>query len=443
MARTLLRQVRLLDPSSHTDQVTDVLIEDGVFRAIAPNLPTPFDADTDVVDIIDATGKVLAPGLVDLYSHSSEPGNESRETLAELMAGAIAGGFTRVGILPTTLPALDTPGALRHLLDYCAGHPFGESSTTPQPYLMPWAALTHGAKGAQMTELAELAQLRSQCSLAGFADGAPLSHPVLLRRLLEYTKPLDCPIALWPCDSALVGKGVMRAGAWALMSGLPEVPVAAETTALASLLELVRVIDTPIHLMRLSTARSVELIAQAKADGLPITASTTWLHLLFSTQDALSYDPNLRLEPPLGNPADQAALIKGVKTGTIDAIAIDHSPYTYEEKTVAFQNAPAGAIGLELAFAALWQRFVDSGEWTPLELLQSMSLSPVHCLGHKSTPLESGQPVEAFLFDPELTWSVEHSTLRSPARNTPLRGRSLQGKVIHTWVGHPATTYLP
>ncbi|MEL6381094.1 MAG: dihydroorotase [Cyanobacteria bacterium J06626_18] len=434
MAGTLLRQVRLLDPSSLTDQVTDVLIADGVLQAIAPNLPNP--ANADAVDTLDATGKMLAPGLVDLYSHSSEPGNESRETLADLMAGAIAGGFTRVGILPNTIPALDTPGALRHLLDR------GHSSTAPQPYLMPWAALTHGTKGEQMTELAELAQVRSQ-ALAGFADGHPISNPVLLRRLLEYAGPLGCPIALWPCDQALAGNGVMRDGAIALMGGLLSVPVAAETSALAGLLELVREIGTPIHLMRISTARSVELITQAKADGLPITASTTWLHLLFSTQDALSYDPNLRLEPPLGTPADQIALINGVKTGTIEAIAIEHSPYTYEEKTVAFQDAPPGAIGLELAFAALWQRFVASGEWTPLELLQAMSLRPAQHLGLNLPKLNPGNPIEAFLFDPNQTWIVEGSTLRSPAANTPFMGQSLQGQVIRTWIGKQATTYLP
>ncbi|MGF1520753.1 MAG: dihydroorotase [Leptolyngbyaceae cyanobacterium] len=434
MASTLLRQVRLLDPSSQTDQVTDVLIADGVFQAIAPVLP---DApDTDAIDIIDATGKILAPGLLDLYSHSSEPGNESRETLADLMAGAIAGGFTRVGILPDTRPALDTLGSLDHLLNRA------RDSTMPQPCLMPWAALTRGTKGEQMTELAELANRRLP-ALAGLADGRPISNLALLRRLLEYAKPLECPVALWPCDPSLTGDGAMRDGALALMGGLAGILAAAETAALASLLELIREIGTPIHLMRISTARSVELITRAKADGLPITASTTWLHLLFSTQDALSYDPNLRLAPPLGNPADQLALVDGVKAGTIDAIAIEHSPYTYEEKTVAFQNAPPGATGLELAFAALWQRLVASGEWTPLELLQAMSLRPAHCLGLKPHKLEPDSPVEAFLFDPELTWTVERSTLRSPATNTPLLGQALQGKVVRTWIGNQATTYLP
>jgi dihydroorotase len=406
---------------------------DGVWQAIAPDLPSPGDD----VEILDGTGKVLAPGLVDLYSHSSEPGNEVRETLADLLQGAIAGGFTRVGILPDTDPALDTSGAVRHLLDLACDLPL-----VPQPRLLPWAALTQAVRGEQMTELASLAGIAS-VSLAGLADGQPIHQPVLLRRLLEYAHPLNRPVALWPCDRALVGNGIAREGALAQMGGLPGVLAAAETTALTTILELVREMGTPVHLMRLSTARSVDLIAQAKADGLPITASTTWMHLLFSTRDALSYDPNLRLAPPLGNPADVAALRDGVQSGVIDAIAIDHSPYTYEEKTVAFGDAPPGAIGLALAFPALWQQFVTTGTWTALELLQALNLRPAHCLGQAAGKIAIGSPVEALLFDPTREWIVKRETLRSPASNTPFLNQSLQGRVIQVWqreqVAYPAT----
>jgi dihydroorotase len=421
MKGTLLRQVRVVDPAVQTDQVQDVYIEGGRLSAIAPQLAI------ENADVIDAQGQILAPGLIDLYSHSGEPGNESRETLADLMAGAIAGGFTRVGILPDTDPALDTPGALRRIVDLAC-----DQEQLPQPFLLPWAALTQGAQGEQMTELAELAAIRA-FAIAGFADGQPLTNRVLLRRLLEYARPLQRPIALWPCDRALTGNGIAREGSLALMGGLPGVLVAAETVALTTILELVREIDTPVHLMRLSTARGVELVDKAKAEGLPITASTTWMHLMFSTQDALSYDPHLRLAPPLGNPSDLAALVDGVKAGVIDAIAIDHSPYTYEEKTVAFSDAPPGVIGLELAFAALWQRFVATGTWTAVELLQAMSTRPAQCLGLSAGKLTERAPVEAFLFDPAPRWTVESTTLRSPARNTPLLNQTLQGRVRQTW----------
>jgi dihydroorotase len=423
MVGTLLRQVRVVDPDTQTDQVQDVLIEGGRFSAIAPTLSIA----KDDVDVVDGDGKVLAPGLIDLYSHSSEPGNESRETLADLMAGAIAGGFTRVCILPDTDPVLDNPGALRRIVDIAC-----DLDQMPQPWLLPWAALTLGTQGEHMTELSELSQI-SPFAIAGLADGQPIANGVLLRRLLEYLRPLNCPLALWPCDRALAGNGIAREGPLALMGGLPGTLVAAETAALTTILELVREIETPVHLMRISTERSVELIDKAKAEGLPITASTTWMHLLFSTRDALSYDPNLRLEPPLGNPSDQAALVDSVKAGVIDAIAIDHSPYTYEEKTVAFGDAPPGAIGLELAFAALWQKLVATGQLSALDLLQAMSDRPARCLGSTAGKLSERSPVEAFLFDPSQDWHVHRQTLRSPALNTPFINQSLQGKIVQTW----------
>jgi dihydroorotase len=423
MTDTLLRQVRVIDPVSQTDQIQDVLMSGGRFSAIAPPLSIPPAG----VELIDGTGNVLAPGLIDLYSHSAEPGNEARETLADLMAGAIAGGFTRIGILPDTDPALDNAGALRRVLDLAC-----DLDQWPQPFLLPWVALTQGVQGEHMTELAELAAI-SAFAIAGFADGHPIGNPVLLRRLLEYARPLNRPVALWPCDRALAGNGVARDGALALMGGLPGVLVAAETSALTTILELVRELETPVHLMRISTARSVDLIDKAKAEGLPITASTPWMHLLYSTEDALSYDPNLRLDPPIGNPTDQAALLDGVKAGVIDAIAIDHSPFTYEEKTVAFGNAPPGASGLAVAFAALWQRLVASGAWTALELVQSMSTRPANCLGVSPARLAERQPVEAFLFAPDATWTVNRETLQSPALNTPLLNQSLTGQIIHTW----------
>ncbi|MDB9529094.1 dihydroorotase [Oscillatoria sp. CS-180] len=424
MTSTLLRQVRIVDPGLQIDQIADVLMVDGKFQAIAPTLADP----PEETQVIDGTGKLLAPGLIDLYSNSSEPGNESRESLADLMAGAIAGGFTRVGILPTTLPPLDTPGAIHHFVT------LAQQSVTPRPQLLPWAALTQGTKGEQMTELAELAA--SNIPLAGFANGQPISHPVLLRRLLEYAKPLNQPVALWPCDLALVGNGIARDGSLALMGGLAGIPVAAETAALALIVELVQEIGTPVHLMRLSTARSVQLIERTKAEKLPITASTTWMHLMLSTSDTLSYDPNLRLSPPLGNPEDQAALIAGIKAGVVEAIAVDHSPYTYEEKTVAFEDAPPGAIGLALAFPTLWQRFVASGEWTATELLAPLTTHPASCLRQNAGKIAVGNPVEALLFNPQAEWTIERETVRSPAQNTPFLHQHLQGKVTQVWTQH-------
>ena len=217
-----------------------------------------------------------------------------------------------------------------------------------------------------MSELADLAS-----EVIGFADGQPVKNISLLRRLLEYLKLFNKPVALVPIMRRLQGDGVVREGMQSFHYGLPEDPYISESVALATLLELVALIKTPVHIMKVSTRRGVELIASAKACGLPVTASTTWMHLLLDTEAVKNYDPNLRLEPPLGNQTDREALSEAVKHGVLEAIAVDHTPYTYEEKTVAFAEAPPGAIGLELVLPLLWQRFVASGEWSALTLWQA------------------------------------------------------------------------
>ncbi|MGC1306920.1 MAG: dihydroorotase [Phormidesmis sp.] len=399
------------------DGTGDVLIVEGRLEAIAPFIS---DHPNDVT-IIDGRGQFLGPGLIDLYSQSGEPGNEPRETYDSLARAAAAGGFTRVGLLPNTQPAVDTVSAL------AAVHQIRQAENSAK--LMPWAAITLGAEGAQLNELAELAQ----AGALGFTDGLPITNPALLRRLLEYAQPLQKPIALWPCDRKLAAKGVVREGVDSLRLGLKGVSAIAETTALATLLECVAEIPALVHIMRLSTARSVDLIRRAKADGLPISASVPWHHLIFDTQDLKSYDPNLRHDPPLGRPADRQALIAGVAEGVIDAIAIDHSPYTYEEKTVAFDAAPPGAIGLELALPVLWQTFVASGQWSPAQLWQCLSEGPAQCLGLTLNELKVGNAAELTLFDPRISWQVRVDELRSLASNTPWLHQSLQGKVTQIW----------
>lgn len=424
----LLKQVRVLDPSSQTDRIADVLIIDGIVTAVE-------DAIADYpsnATVYESSGLILAPGLVDLYSHSSEPGFEERETLNSLMQAAAAGGFTRVAILPDTAPALDNLASIAWLHDQSKAL----SSSPSVPLLQPWAALTIEVKGQKITELAELAT----ANIAGFADGKPLQS-IMVRRLLEYLHPFGKPIMLWAWDQELAGNGVMREGLDSIQIGLPGIPAIAETAALAALLECIEAIGTPVHLMRISTARGVELIRNAKERGLPITASTSWMHLLLNTQMIASYDPNLRLNPPLGTPADQAALIDAVQQGVIDAIAIDHSPYTYEEKTVPFAEAPPGAIGLELALPLLWHRFVESGLWTAIELWSALSTRPAQCLNQKTPTIainSSGtqandQSAEMILFNPQQRWIAKPDSLKSFASNTPWLNQEIQGQVIKIW----------
>ena len=371
-----------------------------------------------VTETIEGEGKLLFPGLVDLYSHSGEPGHEARETLASLLAAAAAGGLTRLGILPSTLPAIDHGAMVESLIN----HRQLLAAASPEvalPHIYPWGSLTSGVQMAALDDLATTA-------IVGFADDQPIANLLLVQRLLQYLHPLGKPLALWPCDRQLQAGGVAREGAFALIYGLVGAPTTSETAALAALLECIALTGTAVHLMRITTARGVELITQAKAQGLPITASTPWMHLVFSSRDLASYDPGLRLDPPLGNPEDQLALLEGVKTGVIDAIAIDHTPYTYEEKTVGFATAPPGAIGLELAWPILWQRLVVNGHWSALDLVQALSTRPARCWRQPPASLQPGQPAEMVLFDPAPSWLVTAQSLQSLALNSPYLGQTVQ-----------------
>lgn len=425
MPSELLRQVRVLDPVYNHDRIADVLIVDGVIQTVTDRIAELPQSLPDL-QVCDRPNLILAPGLVDLYSHSGEPGYESRETLDSLLQAAAAGGVTRLVILPDTHPAIDTPAMLEWLRSRLQTLP----STPTQLYA--WGAITQSVEGNQMTDLAELAA----AGVSGFADGRPLSTG-LLRRLLEYAEPLGKPIALWCCDPQLTGSGVVREGLESVRLGLPASPAMAETSALAALLECLTETGSPVHLMRISTARSVELIRAAKARGLPVTASTTWMHVLLDVRVTATYNPDLHLAPPLGNPADRLALLEGIREGVIDAIAIDHTPYTYEEKTVAFTDSPPGAVGLDLALPLLWHTLVASGELPALTLWRCLSTNPARCLNQAPASLQPQQMAEALLFDPEQPWQVGTQSLKSQSYNTPWLGNTVFGRVVKSW-GRPA-----
>ncbi|MBE9065088.1 dihydroorotase [Leptolyngbya cf. ectocarpi LEGE 11479] len=413
-----IRKVRILDPLNQRDQLGDVLIRDGVIQAMGPSLEIAGDVIDDGICEVDGQGCVLGPGLVDLYSQTGEPGHESRETLEQLLQAAAQGGFTRVGILPNTVPAMDSPAQLMLRLTHGAG----------EPQVLPWGAITRGTQGEQLTDLMEL----SAAGVVGFADGQSLTNKRLVQRLLEYTQPLSLPLALWACDRTQ--SGVCRDGPDAIRLGLSGLPITAETIPLTALLEDVAMVQRPVHLMRISTARGVELIRRAKSDGLPITASVTWLHLLFSTAELDSYAPSLRLAPPLGTPEDRSALIAGLEDGTLDAIAVDHCAHTYEEKAVPFSVAPPGTVGLQLALPVLWQTFVATQRWSALQLWNYLSLQPSQCLGLEPASIEIGSPANLVLFDPNHTWTATSEILGCDILNTPYGDQAIQGQAKHIWV---------
>lgn len=417
----VIRRARVLDPESGCDRILDVWLHAGQIEQVGVDLTSiPSDCPE-----LHAEGLILAPGLVDLYSYSAEPGFEDRETLQGLSRAALAGGYTRLALIPQQRGFLDQPAGLAQLRSLI------EPIPGPHPQFFFWGALTQGSTGEQMTQLREL----QQAKVIGFADGYPLNDDLLLRRILEYGQGLHLPIALYGCDRRLMGDGVARDSADTLRLGLSPIPASAETAAVARILELAAEFPTPVHLMRLSTARSVELVAAAKQQGHPITASTLWTHLLWDTRDLENYDPNLHLDPPLGTPRDRQALREAVKSGTIDAIAIDHCPYTYEEKTVAFSQSPPGTLGLDVAMSLLWQRLVMTGEWTPLELWRGLSSGPAQCLGQRPAAIAPNRPAELILFDPQVSWTVNRSSLSSQAQNSPVLQQQITGRVQQIWCG--------
>jgi dihydroorotase len=418
MTKELLKQVRVIDPLQKTDIVADVLIIDGYIQDVAPQI-TNFTTDTSVRD---CRGLVIGPGLVDLYSHSGEPGFEERETLSSLLQAATAGGFTRICVLPDTLQVIDQPALVTHLQQYR-----NREKVSPSLYI--WGAITLDLAGKQLTEVADL----TAAGIVGFTDGKPWENLGIVRRVLEYLQPFGKPVAFWPCDRHLAANGMIREGAEALRLGLPLMPASAETTAIAALLELVADIGTPVHIMRVSTARSVELIAEAKSRGVPITASTTWMHVLLDTTSMRSYHTALHLDPPLGNYQDMLCLREGLRTGIIDAIAIDHAPYTYEEKVQSFAESPPGAIGLELALPLLWQNLVATGEFTALELWRVLSHQPATCLQQEVKAIQPGEKAELTLFDPQQIWNVNQANLQTLSFNTPWFGKEIIGRVVQVF----------
>lgn len=343
---------------------------------------------------------VLLPALVDLYSRSGEPGFETRETLASLKECAQRGGFHRVALEP--YKPIDRLGVVDYFADYA-----------PVPFLL-WGAILEGDRLPEYSDFAD--------RVVGFAHTKPLKDLLLLRRALEYLAPYQKPLLFVP-QQAQLATGVMTEGYYALKFGLEGIPPIAETTALYSILDLVRLTRCPVHILGISCSRSLVLLEQAKNEGLPVTASVLWTHLLWNASHLKTYNPNLRLHPPLPNPLDQAELITAVKTGTIDVIAINHSPYTYEEKMVPFEVTPPGTIGLQFAFSLLWSNLVATKQLSPLELLQAIRIKPAKILGIPC-------PDQQFGFLSESSWQLNSQTSLSLSENTILWQQNIKGAIL-------------
>lgn len=431
----LVQNARVLDPVSQSDRPLTVWINDGTIQALDPDPATVPES----VPVIDGKGCVLGPALVDLHSTLSDPGYESRETLEEFLTAAAAGGFGQVAVLPGTEPAIATPAQLHQLRDRIQTL---RQNNPALPQCHPWANATVNREGKQFTELGEL----HPAGAIGFTDDRPATNPVLVRRLLEYAAPLDCPIACWPWHPELAGNGQLFEAPNTLRAGLPKLPIAAESAAVAMLLELSDRHTAPLHLMRIGSDRAVHLIRQAKQTQKSITASTHWLSLVAHTghltgdvalvgsdRPAAPYDPNFHCFPPLPHPPQQDALVTGIKDGTLDAIAIDHHAYTYEEKTVAFAEAPLGTLGYPLALPLLWQALVVTQKLEPLELWGALTTGPAKILGLEMSAIAPGQPANLILFNPSQSWTVTPDTLPPRAKNTPWFNHTIPGTIVGQW----------
>ncbi len=388
------------------------------------------DADGNIAGIgldlkgrnyLDASGCIVASGLVDLHTHLREPGGEDAETILSGARGAVRGGYTALLAMPNTLPAVDNAAVVREVLSL-------QENAVCDVY--PTGAITVGRKGEQLAPLAEMAELGVRIFTD---DGTGVADNRLMRRALEYAVDLDVTLAQHCEDPALSGNGVMHEGEWSSRLGLPGQPAEAEELMVMRDIALSRLTGGRVHLQHLSTARSLEMVRAAKADGLKVTAEVTPHHLSLTDAACADYDTVFKVHPPLRTQPDLDALRLGIADGSIDAIATDHAPHTPDRKDMPFDQAPPGMLGLETALGVVLTH-------TDMEMetvLERMSWRPARIAGieprHGGT-LALGRPGNICVIDRTAAWTVARDEVQSRSRNTPFHGARLVGRVRHTLV---------
>jgi dihydroorotase len=411
-----------IDPAAGTETLTDVFIAAGKIVSIG-DAPADFQA----ARVIDAKGLAVAPGFVDLSARLREPGFEHKATLESEMAAAVAGGVTSLVCPPDTDPVLDEPG-LVEMLRFRA-------QKLHQAHVYPLGALTMGLKGHAITEMVELTE--SGCIGFSQAD-TPIVDTRTLLRALQYATTYGYAVWLRPQDSYMASGGVAASGAVASRLGLSGVPVSAETIALHTIFELVRVSGARVHLSHLSSAAGVALMRQAKAEGLPVTCDVTINHVHLTDVDIGYFNSQFRLDPPLRSQRDRDAIRAGLADGTIDAICSDHTPLDDDEKLLPFAEATPGATGLELllSLTVKWAR--EAG--VPLsKALTRITSAPAAVLKVNAGRIAAGETADLCLFNPAAEWLVEPATLKSQGHNSPFLGYELPARVLMTIVsGHIA-----
>jgi dihydroorotase len=413
---------RVVDPASGTDRALDVFIGAGRILGIG-SAPAGFEPNS----VLDASGCVVCPGLVDLSARLREPGFEYKATLESEMAAAAAGGVTRLACPPDTDPVLDEPGLVEMLThrarlpDFAHVHPVG--------------ALTAQLEGKALTEMAELAE--AGCVAFGQANRAVVDTQVLLRAMM-YAATFDFPVWLQAQDPFLARKGVAHDGEVAARLGLPGIPVAAETIALATMLQLARETGAHVHVTRISSAAGVEMVVAARAAGIAVTCDVGIHHLHLCESDIGYFDPHARLDPPLRAAADRDALRAGLAAGAINALCSDHTPVDDDGKQIPFDEAEVGATGLELLLP-LTLKWAQEEKLPLTTALARVTSDPARILGVKAGSLAVGAAADICVFDPSGEYKVSREGLKSQGKNTPFLGASLPGRVRYTLIdGHLA-----
>jgi dihydroorotase len=414
-----IKNGRLIDPANGIDATQDLFIADGKVAAVG-TAPAGFEADST----IDATGLVVAPGLVDLSARLREPGYEYKATLESEMQAAMQGGVTTLVCPPDTDPVLDEPGLVEMLKH--------RARRLNQANVHPLGALTVGLKGQALTEMAELTE--SGC--IGFSQAeVPVQDTTVLLRALQYAKTFGYTVWLRPQDAHIGRGGVAHSGPLASRLGLSGVPVMAETIALHTIFELVRSTGARVHLCRISSAAGLDLVRAAKKEGLPVSCDVGVHHLHMTDADIGFFDPNARLTPPLRSQRDREAIRAGLLDGTVDAVCSDHTPVDDDEKLLPFGEASPGATGLELLLSLMlkWAEDQRSGD-ALARALAKVTSDAARVAALPAGQLSVGASADVVLFDPAARWTVNRKELASQGKHSPFLGYELTGRVKATIV---------
>ena len=407
----------VIDPG-RVNGVADVLIDEGRVAAVGPHLKVPAGATK-----IDATGRLVLPGFVDLHVHFREPGFEYKESIQSGAAAAVAGGFTSVCCMPNTNPVNDNQAITEFMLD--------RARAAGLANVFPIGAITKGSEGK---ELAEIGDLRRAGCVAISDDGKPVMNSLVMRRAMEYALAFDVPVVDHCEDLHLAEGGCMNEGAISTEMGLPGMPAAAEDVMVARNVALAELTGARLHLAHISTEGSVRMVREAKSRGLKVTAEACPHHFSITEEVVRGYNTYAKMNPPLRTWKDVQAIKEGLRDGTIDVIATDHAPHATQEKQLGFTEAPFGIVGLETALSLTFA-LVDEGVLSLESAVDKLSTAPAKVFGLAKGTLAIGADADVTVVDQQEQWEVDPTKFRSKGRNTPFAGWKVKGLVTTTIVG--------